>query len=252
MNKRLGEVAVERGALTAEQVEEICSKQRADARMFGAIAVNDLHLSKKRLDELLFIQKIHYIYLGEALLLRGHITSDQYAALMRDYYELENDRKLDLKYIQEFFAEHKALSSLVEAFMRAYARYAGEAIRIGSVADAYDPSAYAAAREISGSLSGGREFHGLLFLPASMTGERTSRFGEDGADAGRITDEEAFFDVATRYFSSILRDQGLILERASHRRVPVTPAIPDGAALIRLDAPSGVYGVCFSCSETGA
>jgi len=248
-NKRLGEVAIERGALTALQVDEICAKQRGDARMFGAIAVNDLHLSRKRLDELLFIQKIHYIYLGEALLLRGHITSPQYAALMRDFYDLENDRKLDLKYIQEFFAEHKALSSLVEAFIRAYSRYAGETIKIGAVAARYDSSEYESAREISGVLSGGRDFCGMALFSGPMGERLDSLEPYEGTDVDADEHETGIFDVVVRYFSSILRERGLFLEQVSHRPAPVSPSIADGVALIRLDAPSGVCGVCLSCSE---
>jgi len=249
MNKRLGEVAVERGALSREQVDEICAKQREDARMFGSIAVNDLHISRKRLDELLFIQKIHYIYLGEALLLRGHITSDQYASLMRDFYDLEDDRKLNLKYVQEFFAENKVLSSMVEAFIRAYSRYVGDTIKVGGIGEEYRPEDYVEAVEIQGSVSGGRDFCCSILLSGRIA-EQLRGLPDDLVEKSTLASEVGiFFEVVLSYFGSMLRERGLILEQASGRGSTLETPLPEEAAIIRLDAPAGICGVSLSCVE---
>jgi len=249
MNKRLGDVAVERGALSRDQVDEICAKQREDARMFGSIAVNDLHISRKRLDELLFIQKIHYIYLGEALLLRGHITSDQYASLMQDFYDLEDDRKLNLKYVQEFFAENKTLSSMVEAFMRAYSRYVGDTIKIGAIGYECNPGDYTEAVELKGDVSGGRDFCCAILLSERVAAQLRA-LPDDLVEKSSLGHEAGlFFEVVMSYFSSMLRERGLILERATGRASTVETPLPEKAALIRLDAPAGICGVSLSCME---
>ena len=81
-NRRIGEVAVDRGVLTPEQVLAIREKQQDDSRLFGDIAVTERRLSRRSLDDLLFFQKVQHTYLGEALLVLGHISRDQYQRLM--------------------------------------------------------------------------------------------------------------------------------------------------------------------------
>lgn len=250
MNKRLGEVALDRGVLTAEQVASICNRQREDARMFGSIALNEKHLSKKTLDELLFIQKIHYIYLGEALLLRGHITSKQYASLLRDYYQLEGDKKLNLKYVQEFFAEHKALASMIEAFSRAYSRFLGGAVKVSVIGCEIDPEAYKTIKLIRGNVSGDRDFNCFFFLSSGVDEHIRGACPPSRPDGDAPAPLENLFQVVLNYFNMLLRERGLFAAKAILEQDKSRPQPNEGDAAVCLAAPAGNIALTFNCAET--
>ena len=119
-------MAVDKGMLTPAVVRDICRAQRADAGLFGDIAVRERRLTRKSLDELLFFQKVHHTYLGEALLHLGHISEEQYRRLLEHYWALRDAGKVSLRYLHDFFAENRLLDSLVGALSLAVRRFAGE------------------------------------------------------------------------------------------------------------------------------
>ena len=101
----IGQMAVERGLLSPDSVRTICRQQREDARLFGDIAVRQRHLTRQSVDELLFFQKVHHTYLGEALLLCGHLSQDQYQTLLGRFYTLRDEGRSVCAISTSFFAK---------------------------------------------------------------------------------------------------------------------------------------------------
>lgn len=206
-NWRLGQLAVERGLLPAEAVEDICRAQRDCACLFGEMAVRRGSLTRRDLDEALFFQKVEHTYLGEALLLLGHITPEQYTRLLGRYYELRDRQRVSPRYLHEFFSENRVLDCLVKALCRALERLAGQALTVSRVGLPFALDTFPSRARFEGMLSSGR----ALAAVVGLSGELAARF--DGA-AG----SEAFFTVTGRFFRDLLEETGLAL--AGERVLP--------------------------------
>jgi hypothetical protein len=206
-NRRIGEVAMDRGVLTPEQVLAVREKQRHDPGLFGDIAVRQRSLSRRELDELLFLQKVQHTYLGEALLLRGHISREQYQALMGRHFALRDAGRVSLRYLQDFFADNKVAEALFAATVRAVRRFADQPLKPAAIGIPGAWDGYPEKAVLSGRVPDGRLLEASLgFSPALA--ERLARglealSGEDGpADV---------FDTVLRYGDDMLRDVSLRL-----------------------------------------
>ena len=242
-NRRIGEVAVERGMLSPDQVEIIRDRQDDDPRLFGDIAVGERHLSRRSLDDLLFFQKIQHTYLGEALLLLGHIDRHQYQELMGRHYALRDKSRVSLRYLQEYFAENRVAECLFAAVTRTVRRTTGEEAAITGFGSASQSSAYPENAVVEGTILGGRRYAAGLGLSRPLA-DRLA--GSAGAGLA------AFYDMILRYFGDMLRDVSLLLESG---RV-VAGALPGegcGDCLgIRARTPSGEFGLTFWLEEVPA
>ena len=247
-NRRIGEVAVERGVLSPDQVNVIRGRQDDDSRLFGDIAVGEHHLSRRSLDDLLFIQKIQHTYLGEALLLLGHIDRQQYQELMGRHYALRDKSRVSLRYLQEYFAENRVAECLFAAVTRAVRRATGEEAVITGFGSASRPSAYPENTVIEGTILGGRRYAACLGLSRPLAGRLAGSAEATGGRAGLA----ALYDRVLHYFGDMLRDVPLLLE--SGRVLAGTlPGEGCGDCLaIRAQTPSGEFGLTFWLEEVPA
>lgn len=247
-NRRIGEVAVERGVLTPGQVDVIRDKQDDDPRLFGDIAVGERHLSRRNLDDLLFYQKIHHTYLGEALLVLGHIDRDQYQQLMGRHYALRDKGRISLRYLQEFFAENKVAECLFTALSRAVGRYAGEDAAVVWLGNAAQASTYPENALFEGLVLGGRRFAAGLGLDSALADRLAAGGGstDRGDRAARLT---AFFETVLRFFGDMLRDASLLLEAGQVVPGRQLPADCQDCLAVRAEAPSGRLGLVFWLEE---
>ncbi|OLN27367.1 hypothetical protein DVDV_2165 [Desulfovibrio sp. DV] len=247
-NRRIGEVAVERGVLSPDQVDVIRGRQDDDPRLFGDIAVGEHHLSRRSLDDLLFIQKIQHTYLGEALLLLGHIDRPRYQELMGRHYALRDKSRVSLRYLQEYFADNRVAECLFAAVTRAVHRTTGEEAAITGFGSASPPSAYPENAVIEGTILGGRRYAAGLGLSRPLA----ARLADSAGAADGRTGLAVFYDRVLRYFGDMLRDVSLLLE--SGRVVAGTlPGEGCGDCLaIRIRTPSGELGLTFWLEEVAA
>lgn len=209
-NRRIGEVAMDRGVLTPEQVMAVREKQRHDPGLFGDIAVRQRRLSRRELDELLFLQKVQHTYLGEALLLRGHITREQYQALMDRHYAMREQGRVNLRYIQDFFADNKVAEALFAATARAVRRFADLPLEPAAIGVPGAWRDYPENAVLSGRVPDGRLLEaGLGFSPPLA--ERLARGLEVLPEENEPAD---VFDTVLRYGDDMLRDASLRLTDA--------------------------------------
>jgi len=206
-NRRIGEVAVDRGVLSPEQVGCIRDRQQEDPRLFGDIAVGERRLTRRTLDELLFFQKIQHTYLGEALLLRGHISRERYQQLLGRHWALRDTGRISLRYLQDFFADNRIAELLVAAVSRVVRRLGGEEMVVSAIGSPLDLHDYPEAAVIEGDILGGRRLAAGLGLSAALVAELAGATA--GGGEGRPV--EVFFVTALRYFGDMLRDASLLL-----------------------------------------
>lgn len=241
-NRRIGEVAVERGMLTSEQAEDIRVRQNVDPRLFGDIAVGQRQLSRRAVDDLLFLQKIHHTYLGEALLVLGHIDRSQYQALMGRHYALRDKGRMSLRYLQEFFAENRVGECLFAALSRALLRWTGEEAAANGLDSAHDPAEYPEQARIEGTVLGQRRFAATIGLSRPLV-ERLAQAGP-GLDA--------FYATVLHYFGDMLRDKGLRLETGTLLPAVGHPQDCQDCLVVRAHTPSGQLGLTFWLQEAAA
>ncbi|KHK02059.1 hypothetical protein [Desulfovibrio sp. TomC] len=247
-NRRIGEVAVERGVLSPDQVDVIRGRQDGDPRLFGDIAVGERHLSRRSLDDLLFIQKIQHTYLGEALLLLGHIPRSQYQELMGRHYALRDKSRVSLRYLQEYFAENRVVECLYAAIIRIVRRAIGEEAAITGFGSASRPAAYPEAAVIEGTILGGRRFAACLGLSRPLAARLADRV--ESAD-GR-TGLAAWYDMVLRSFGDMLRDGSLLLETGRVTAGGLPQEGCEDCLDIRIETPSGEFGLTFWLEEAPA
>jgi len=245
-NQRIGQVAVDRGVLSPDAVRTICRQQREDAGLFGEIAVRQHRLSRRAVDALLFFQKVHHTYLGEALLQCGHISQDQYQALLGRSYTLRDEGRVSLRYLNEFFCENKVLDSLVQALSRAVRRFADEPLDIDGVGVALAMDRFPVRALITGKTGANRPLSAVAGLSESLA----VRVGQ-GLSRGELQGPKGFFKAITHYFSDLLRENGLLLVGERLHLSRDLAADPADCAFVRLTAPSGEAGVALWLPEVG-
>ena len=244
-NRRIGEVAIERGVLTPGQVDVIRGRQDDDPRLFGDIAVGERHLSRRSLDDLLFFQKIQHTYLGEALLTLGHIDQARYQELMGRHYALRDKGRVSLRYLQEFFAENRVVECLFSALARAVLRAGGEEATIVSLGSVYAPAHYPERALFAGTVLGGRRFSAVLGLTAPLAG----RLAAGGAPPDSL---QTFYETTLRYFGDMLRDISLLLESGRVARgAPFPPGCED-CLTVQAQTPTGGLVLAFWLEQAPA
>ncbi len=127
-NRRIGEFAVEKGLLTQQQVEEIFLEQKQIDAPFGAIAMQKKLLRRGDLDDLLFSQAVQSTHLGEALMMRGHLTPEQFGRELRQFKEQEQLETVDAFELDPEIKE--VAKMLISSFERAYKRFAKQAVKL--------------------------------------------------------------------------------------------------------------------------
>lgn len=202
-NRRIGEVAVQRGLLTPDQVRVIRDRQQGDPRLFGDIAVGARQLSRRVLDDLLFFQKVHHTYLGEALLVLGHISHEAYQRLLGQYYAMKGEGQVNLRYLQDFFAENKIVEIVFEAFVRLVLRCAGEEAQVSDIGGAFAADAYPVWYRLEGTILDGR----ALEVHLGLSDVLAARLGADDAEG-----LDCAAGMLLRYCIEMLRDASFVLE----------------------------------------
>lgn len=244
-NQRIGEVAVQRGVLSPEQVEAVRQVQRDDPRLFGDIAVGQRRLTRKTLDELLFFQKIQHTYLGEALLVLGHITGEQYQGLMGRHYALRDEGRVSLRYLQEFYGENRVLEVLVEALERAVRRFAGETLIVASIGGEIPLALFPERALLEGAVLGGRRLAARIGLSEGLAGNLAAALAPGDPVSGRAESWETLL----RYFGDMLRDGALLLDQGRVSPDRELEAAPEDCLRLQFRAPSGEAGLAFWLEE---
>lgn len=243
-NQRIGEVAVDRGVLTPAQVLAIREKQQADSRLFGDIAVTERRLSRRSLDDLLFFQKVQHTYLGEALLVCGHISREQYQRLMGRHYALRDQGRVSLRYLQEFFTDNRVLEIMAATLERVVRRDIGESLTVSAIGRPMDWSLFPGRGLLSGRV-GGRRLTARIGLSEHLAEHLVAAREASGPSC----ELEGFFLTVLRYFGDMLRDASLLLETGWVEPDRALEASGEECLHLRFQTPTGEAGLGFWLEE---
>ncbi len=97
---KLGVLAIHKGYMTAEEVEQVHSKQTQVDKLFGEIAIEEGFLNKQQVDELLHAQTPDYLLLSQILVDNGYLTMEQFQTAMLEYQSLYELTELDFSHEQ--------------------------------------------------------------------------------------------------------------------------------------------------------
>jgi hypothetical protein len=215
-NRRIGEMAMEKSYLTPEQVDRIFAEQQVRDEPFGVIALQMRYLSRKQLDDLLFTQTIYSTHLGEAMLMRGHITSEQFVEYLKQYNEMTKVREAELDSLLQGLPDQIVFQAAVKALDGAFTRFVGKHARIGRLRPAPPVIANCSAYALEAPLlDNGRILClvGLADEVALIIAERLSQT-LDSCDAplqNPAVHCQEFFNIMARYFGQALEDVGFVL-----------------------------------------
>ena len=96
---KLGTLAIMKGYMTANEVDNVIISQTHNDCRFGDLAVREGYLTQEQVDELVKTQYPDFLLLGQTLVEEGYITNTQLETLIADY-ESENELT-DLDYSNE-------------------------------------------------------------------------------------------------------------------------------------------------------
>jgi hypothetical protein len=88
-NRKIGDIARERGWLTDEEIDKILIIQEETLDKFGEIAVKEGFLTEAQIDELLHAQKDSYLFFGEALVQLGAISEEDMKKNLKEFNKLK-------------------------------------------------------------------------------------------------------------------------------------------------------------------
>ena len=226
--KRTGDLAVEKKLLSRSQVKSLLAEQEKTDLHFGEIAVQRGYLSREELDDLLFSRIVSRMHLGEILMEKGYLPQEQYEALMREYDQLESDRRLNVGYLLEETGENRILAALVGALEKGFNRFVGEGFKVDTLGADLDETLY----DFSFLFQAGLENHGLVKGHIFMSREAVRRVVEAFTGGVALAEAEAlqksrrFFTIVNRYFRSGLEKRGFQVGKP--RRVVAVKSVPLG------------------------
>lgn len=118
---KLGTLAMYKGYMTSEEVDECCYIQRRENKHFGEIALERSYLFEDQLEELLHAQTPNYLHLGQTLVDSGVLSNSTLQDLMIGYNQenIYDNQETDEEY-------DKHLASLTE--IQNYFRHGGHEI----------------------------------------------------------------------------------------------------------------------------
>ncbi len=235
-NRRLGELAVDRGLIEILDAERVYAEQSFRDLPFGELAVEMGLMSREDLDNLLFLQTVHTARLGEALLELGIIDKDRHAALLERYFQAREGHTVDLSYFTDGSVAGAVMSCLAGAVQRACRRILGAATAVVEVGVSLDPAAYRSAFRYPVCVDGS-----CTYFAAVLVG------GEDPQP------DPAVFAVAGRYLFYGLADRGVEVNFCALAPESQNPGeLPPPAAAVRLAAPGEALRLVVACGLEAA
>ncbi len=130
-NRRIGAMAVDKGFLTIEQVDAVFAAQKRVDMPFGSLAVEMGLLKQRQLDDLLFVHTVHCTHLGEALLMNGALSPEQFGEELDEFFQLERQRRQELGQLFQGGGRHALFEAMILTLQRLFTRFAGEMVKVG-------------------------------------------------------------------------------------------------------------------------
>lgn len=215
-NRRIGDIAQERGYLSKKQTEFIFEEQKRVDRSFGAIALEHRLLTRGQLDDLLFTQTVLSTHLGEALLMKGFITPEQFSDELELFRDEQRQREESLQRVLRDYAEHALYEAMIGAVCKAFLRIAGRSLKIAALCPR-EPLTCDLRFEVRVRTAEKGEVAGILFLSRQSAAEFLGECNGGSAPYAHdcVPQLLEFFYVIERYFQQSCQQLGLRVEESA-------------------------------------
>ena len=161
-------LALEHGYLTRDQTKALDDELAASDRRFVEIALRERMLTLQQMDTLRKAQSEKWVFLGEALVERRHLTLSRLNELFAEYKKERMDGE-DLSGLELDAVPEKAIvSPLLKVTIDLFVHYTRQIVKVVSVtqaAEGPDDAAYVFSQKVRGD----KNFCYLLALPEPLT-----------------------------------------------------------------------------------
>jgi len=168
INLPLCALAVEHGYLTAEQLEALDAEHTKSDRKFMEIALQDGMLTYGQLESLSKVRSERWVFFGEALVRRGHLSLVELNTLFEEYRAKQQPAADELTETLADVPDKLIISSLLRTTLDLFLHYTKQIIKVKSVVARCEPPediAYVFAQKVTGN----RPFFYALALPEELT-----------------------------------------------------------------------------------
>jgi CheY-specific phosphatase CheX len=132
-NKLLGQIAIERGYMKADDVTRVNIAQRNRDATFGDLAVELGLLDSRQLVDIVRRQRSQRLPLGQALVRLGHVSSDRLGVLLDAYKSDQSPYSPSRIALPDPLANHRATRFLLELLPRLMLRVGHMEAKIGDI-----------------------------------------------------------------------------------------------------------------------
>ena len=243
-NRRLGDLAVTKGYMSEAQAQEVFQIQKEEDLPFGKIALEKKLIKKRQLEDLLFTQTVNSVYLGQALLHQGHISSDQLCVLLGEFCEHETSRRRNVKYLMEGHKENTVLTAFVEAVEKALFRLTGQEAKLDDVTEDAVVDDVRAGATLHMDFKDGGEVSGVVYFPEPAARAMAVVGGGKGNGLPQracLKGCREMFSVVRKYLLGALEDRGLPVRKSAIRTLW-------GSEAATAPSPRGV-DLCFQAPD---
>jgi len=168
INLPLCALAVEKGYLTADQLEALDAKHTKSDRKFMEIAFKEKMLTYPQLEELSKARSERWVFFGEALVQQGHLSLVELNGLFEEYRAAHQPAQDEVAENLPNMPEKEIVSSLLRTTLDLFLHYTRQIIKVKSVvARCEEPGniAYVFSQKVTGE----KPFYYALALPEDLT-----------------------------------------------------------------------------------
>ncbi len=241
-NRRIGEIACERGYLSKDQTDFIFQEQKRVDRPFGAIALEHRFLTRNQLDDLLFTQTVFSTHLGEALLIKGYISPEQFSDELEQFRKEQQDRQDSLQKMFGNFKERALYEAIVGAVRKAFTRFSARDLKIDNLCCGRELS-YELCFETQVRTREKGNMSCEAFMSRNLAAEFIAGFNGNASPClGRCVNELlAFFKIIESYLCQSCMDLGLNVEDSLSRGEECSGIVKleDEYLFVQLTTPAG-------------
>ena len=247
-------LAVEHDYLTRDQLKLLDQANVKSDRPFLEIALKERMLTLSQVDALRRIQSEKWVFFGEALVERGHLTPARLHELF-EAYRKERTAGEDMKDVSmESVQEQTLVSSLLKVTIDIFIHYTRQIVQVESVTQTDvppDDAAYVFSQRIFGD----KNFDYLLALPEPLTLRIASHLLQQEA-----TQVDQLVLDAVSEFVNIVVGNGCAKLSMSNWKVKAEPPqvlprqmlsglIKPGSVVVKMKTTKGSFSLVFSFAE---
>lgn len=167
ISKPLCALAIEKGALSRKQIDALDEEHQRSDRKFLEIAIRENMVSFQQLEDLCKAKSARWVFLGEALVNRGHLTLAQLNELFEDYRKEQPADDIFLEKVLAGLPEQDIVTSLLQVTADLFVHYTKQIVQIVSVEKApadLEGVAFLFAQKVTGD----KNFLFALALPEEL------------------------------------------------------------------------------------